>query len=229
MQETDSKILSHFELVRFKDPYYGLAYSDRQAFHSDLYTQLRASATAVNLYQVYPTEACTDLLIWSSLRVDQPEAAARYFGSHAKAISPHRHLLEPQHSFWGFSRPSQYTKVPSAQEIDPFTGERKRYLILYPFVKTPEWYLLSQEARQGMMNGHIKTCKQYPQIQQLLLYSFGLQDQEFVVVYEADDLSEFSDLVYALRNTDARRYTLRDTPVFTAVYLSAQAVLQLWE
>jgi len=88
---------------------------------------------------------------------------------------------------------------------------------------------MSREVRQGMMNEHIRIGKQYPEILQLLLYSFGLQDQEFVVVYETPDLSRFSDLVYELRDSEARRYTLRDTPLVTAVYHPAEETLALWE
>ena len=75
---------------------------------------------------------------------------------------------------------------------------------------------MSRDARQGMMNEHIRIGHQYPEIKQLLLYSFGLQDQEFVVVYETDDLPQFSDLVNELRGAEGRRYTERDTPAYTA-------------
>jgi chlorite dismutase len=136
--------------------------------------------------------------------------------------------VEAAHVLWGFTKPSQYTKTRSTQEIDPFAAERKPYLVIYPFVKTVEWYLMSREARQGMMNEHIKIGKQYPEITQLLLYSFGLQDQEFIVVYETDDLGHFSDLVYELRDSEARRYTQRDAPLFTAVYHPAEETLALW-
>jgi chlorite dismutase len=76
------------------------------------------------------------------------------------------------------------------------------------------------DARQGMMNEHIKLGKQYFDIKQLLLYSFGLQDHEFVVSYEMEDLPRFSELVNALRATDARLYTLLDTPLITAFHLT---------
>jgi chlorite dismutase len=87
---------------------------------------------------------------------------------------------------------------------------------------------MGREARQGMMHEHIRIGKQYPEITQLLLYSFGLQDQEFIVVYETNDLSQFSNLVYELRGSEARRYTEQDTPVFTAIYHPAEVTLRLW-
>lgn len=88
---------------------------------------------------------------------------------------------------------------------------------------------MSREARQGMMNEHIRIGKQYKEIKQLLLYSFGVQDQEFVVVYEMDDLHQFSDLVNELRSSEARRYTLRDTPLHTAIYHPAEETFALWK
>jgi chlorite dismutase len=46
-------------------------------------------------------------------------------------------------------------------------------------------------------------------------YSFGLDDQEFVVAFETDQPSDFLDLVQELRESKASRYTLRDTPMYT--------------
>ena len=71
-----------------------------------------------------------------------------------------------------------------------------------------------------MMNEHIRIGKTYREITQLLLYSFGMQDQEFVVAYETENLPQFSDLVYELRSTEARLFTLRDTPIITGTFKS---------
>lgn len=67
-------------------------------------------------------------------------------------------------------------------------------------------------TRQGMMNEHIRIGRKYPEIKQLLFYSFGIQDQEFVV-YETEDIIDFSELVFDLRGSEAIKYTLRDTPI----------------
>ncbi len=229
MSVVPSRILSHFSLIRFKDPYYSLSLSERKPLHQGLLQGLRASAPAVQIYQVYPAQANADILIWSSLPVESPKDPADFFERLACAFLPYRQMIEPVENLWGYTRPSQYTRSRSTQEIDPLSPERKSYLILYPFVKTADWYLLGQETRQGIMNGHITAGKQFPEITQLLLYSFGLQDQEFIVVYETEDLGAFSDLVSTLRNTEARRYTLRDTPLTTAVYHPAEKTLGLWE
>jgi len=94
-------------------------------------------------------------------------------------------------------------------------GER-RYLFIYPFWKTPDWYLLPKEERQRMMNVHIETGHRYPGIKINTSYSFGLDDPEFVVAFEGDNPAEFLELVMEMREHEVRKYTMRDTPIFTA-------------
>lgn len=103
-------------------------------------------------------------------------------------------------------------------------GESK-YLFIYPFVKTREWYLLTKSARQGMMNEHIEIGHKYPTVKINTSYSFGLDDAEFVVAFESDHPSDFLDLVMELRNAEASRYTLLDTPIFTCVRKSLKDAL----
>jgi chlorite dismutase len=226
MAEQTARTLNHFSILAFTDAYWSLASGGRAEFQRAWLQGLREASTTVDIYQ--NTDSRADLLVWCALPADEPCSAATFFDKLAKATTPFRNLIRPVESLWGFTRPSQYTKARSAQEIDPFATSRKTYLVAYPFAKTPEWYLMSREARQGMMNEHIRIGKQYEDIRQLLLYSFGLQDHEFVVVYETDDLPRFSDLVNELRDSEARRYTLRDTPVYTAVYHPAEETLSLW-
>jgi len=225
--EQSLRTFNHYSLFSFKDAYWSLSADERAEFHKNWLDALRASAQKVDLFQ--GTEHDIDLIIWSALAVQDNQDAAVFFEKFAKALAPYRHLIEQKDSLWGFTRPSQYSKARSKQEIDPFSDEHKPYLIIYPFSKTTEWYLMSRDARQGMMNEHIRIGKQYEDISQLLLYSFGLQNQEFVVVYETDDLTRFSDLVNELRDTEARRYTLRDTPLHTAIYHPAEETLALWK
>ena len=126
--------------------------------------------------------------------------------------------LEVRQSFVGVIQPSQYVKKPTPQEQSLFSGERSRYLIVYPFTKSTEWYLLDRETRQSVMNEHMKVGHSYPQVRQLLAYSFGLDDQDFLVAYETDDLVAFSELVRSLRSTESRRSTVRDTPILTGIH-----------
>lgn len=135
--------------------------------------------------------------------------------------------LAPSISFLGLTRPSQYVKRPTAQEQSLFKGDRSRYLVVYPFVKSTDWYLTPAEERQEIMRGHMRVGHRYPQVRQLLAYSFGLDDQEFIVAYETDDLVAFQDLVRELRETESRRATVRDTPIITGIHRPMSEILAM--
>jgi chlorite dismutase len=135
--------------------------------------------------------------------------------------------LMPAISMIGLTRPSQYVKRPTTQEQSLFSGDRSRYLVVYPFTKSVEWYLSPAEDRQAVMRGHMKVGHTYPQVRQLLAYSFGLDDQEFMVAYETDELVAFQDLVRELRETESRRSTVRDTPIITGIHRPLGEILGL--
>jgi chlorite dismutase len=101
------------------------------------------------------------------------------------------------------------------------------YLFVYPFTKTRAWYRLTQQARQGMMNEHIEIGHRYPTVRLNTTYSFGLDDQEFVVAFESDKPEDFLDLVMDLRGAETSNYTQRDTPIFTCLHHDVQQVLDL--
>ena len=225
MPEQTARTLNHFAMYAFTEAYWSLDSEARSRFHRDWLGALRVAADKVDLYQL--TDARADVLAWCAATAEEPCSASSFFEKLANAMSPHRRLIRPVDSLWGFTRPSQYTKARSTQEIDPFAASRKQYLVAYPFSKTAEWYLMSRESRQGMMNEHIRIGHEFPSVRQLLVYSTGLDDQEFIVSYETEDLAAFQQLVIALRDTEARRYTLRDTPIFTCVYRSVAETLAL--
>jgi chlorite dismutase len=126
--------------------------------------------------------------------------------------------LTVRHSFLGLIGPSQYVRKPSDQERSILDGQPAGYLVVYPFTKSTDWYLQSREERQAVMNGHMKVGHRYPTVRQLLAYSFGLDDQDFVVAYDTDDLAAFGELVRELRGTESRRSTVRDTPLLLGVH-----------
>ena len=100
-----------------------------------------------------------------------------------------------------------------------------RYLFVYPFVKTRAWYLLPQSERQRIMNEHIAIGHKYPRVKINTTYSFGLDDQDFVVAFEADSAAEFLDLVQELRETESSKYTVRDTPMYTCRRSTVEEIL----
>ena len=135
--------------------------------------------------------------------------------------------LSVRHSLIGRIGPSQYVRKPTEQEQAVFAGDRSRYLVVYPFTKSTDWYLLSKEARQGVMNEHMRVGHQYPTVRQALAYSFGLDSQDFVVAYETDDLVAFGDLVRELRGTESRRSTVSDTPIVLGVHRPIEEIVSL--
>jgi chlorite dismutase len=228
MPEPTPVSLSHFALVQFTEDYWRLTPGERAGVREGWLARVRGASEAMHLYQVYGLEAGNDLLLWTARRAERPEAVGALLSEWAGAASGYRRYLRLRETLWGLTRQSQYTKTRSTQEMDPFSAERLPYLVVYPFVKTAEWYQADRETRQRMMAGHIKVGKQYEDITQLLLYSFGLQDQEFVVVYETRDLMRFLSLVEELRSTDARRYTKRDEPLHTGIFQRDVEALGRW-
>jgi chlorite dismutase len=125
------------------------------------------------------------------------------------------------YSYLAMTKESEYSDE-SRLEVRPAHG---KYLFVYPFVKTREWYRLPPDERWQIMQEHIRIGREYPQIDLNTSYSFGLDDQEFVVAFEGDDPAAFLDLVQRLRTTDASAYTKRDTPTFTCVACSVERAL----
>jgi chlorite dismutase len=100
-----------------------------------------------------------------------------------------------------------------------------KHLFIYPFVKSREWYLLPLEKRQEIMDVHIKVGNKYPSVKLNTTYSFGLDDQDFVVAFETEEPKDFVDLVMELRETQSSVYTVRDTPIFTCVQMPMERIL----
>jgi chlorite dismutase len=172
-----------------------------------------SSAIQTHSYSTMGFTANADFMLWRKAGSPEPlqESISQLL---ATGLGPY---LEISELFFGLTKPSVYTGHRTAQEQAIDSSDRAPYFVLYPFTKTADWYLLSKEVRQGMMNEHIKVGRTYPSISQVLLYSTGLADQEFIVGYETASLGEFQDLVIDLRGTEARRYTLSDTPIFTCI------------
>ncbi len=128
--------------------------------------------------------------------------------------------LSTPHTYLSMTKRSTYVDTidPEHQEQRRFiTPAHSKYLFVYPFVKSRDWYQLSFEQRQAMMDEHIRVGSKYPSVRLHTTYSFGLDDQEFVVAFETDRPQDFLDLVMELRETKASRYTRIDTPIFSCV------------
>ncbi|HVS28172.1 MAG TPA: chlorite dismutase family protein [Solirubrobacteraceae bacterium] len=128
---------------------------------------------------------------------------------------------ETPYSYLAMTKPSEYS---DESRLEVRAGQ-SRYLFVYPFVKTRSWYRLDPETRQRIMAEHIRVGREYPSIDLNTSYSFGLDDQEFVVAFETDQPADFLDLVQRLRTTESSEYTRRDTPTFTCIATSVERAL----
>jgi chlorite dismutase len=130
---------------------------------------------------------------------------------------------EIPYSYLAMTKPSIYSDEPTP--LEPRPGSDSRYLIVYPMWKKREWYALPEEERMRIMRSHIEVGRRYPGVDINTAYSYGLDDQEFVVSFNADDPGEFLDLVQELRGTESSAYTLSETPIFTCISASVERAL----
>ena len=168
----------------------------------------------IRTYSTIGIRRDTDFLLWLiATELDTIEQLME--GLRKTAMAP---SLENTYSYLAVTRESQYVKAhPDDEAAVTMRPGQSKYLFVYPFVKTREWYLLHPAARQGVMNEHIVVGTKYASVKLNTTYSFGLDDQDFVVAFETDKPEDFLDLVMELRETDSSRYTVRDTPIFTCL------------
>ncbi len=173
-------------------------------------------------YSLVGLRADVDFMLWriafDPLSFQMMEAALRRSRLGA--------YLSPVYSFLSMQRRSPYVnKMKGAGEgVELLPGEGK-YLFVYPFTKTRAWYRLSPHARQGMMDEHIAASAPFKGVHLNTSYSYGIDDQDFVVAFDSDYPQEFVDLVGRLRYTEASLFTHRDTPMFACTKAPIEAIL----
>jgi chlorite dismutase len=173
-------------------------------------------------YSLVGLRADVDFMLWriayDPLCFQKMEAAIRR--------SPLGGYLSQTYSFLSMQRRSPYVnKMKGAGEGVELEAGQGKYLFVYPFTKTRPWYRLSPHARQGMMDEHIAASAPFKGVRLNTSYSYGLDDQDFVVAFDSDHPQEFVDLVGRLRYTEASLYTQRDTPMFTCAKAPIDAIL----
>jgi len=185
-------------------------------------------------YSLVSTRGDCDFLLWQASRNFD------YFQELATAINQSElgAYLRLNYSYFALTRRSIYVNKYEEEYLRKYGGgehldmariainpQGSKYLFVYPFVKTREWYTLSQEERQRLMDEHIRVGHEWPDVKLNTTYSYGLDDQEFVVAFETDFVGRFLDLLMALRLTAASKYTLRDTPSFTCTAMDLAGCL----
>jgi chlorite dismutase len=208
-----------------------LSAAERTAIRTDLLNVLEPfvdQLAVLRAFSTLGTRADADFALWmvSERLEDFQELHAAVLGSRMGGY------LETPYSYLAMTKRSQYVDKHVHADGDG-EGRRTRirptgrkYLFVYPMVKKREWYRLSHEERQQAMDEHIRVGHEFPRVKINTSYSFGLDDQEFVVAFETDYPADFLDLVEKLRGGVSSAYTERETPIFTCVAGSIAEVLE---
>src|SRR5438874_3764106 len=130
--------------------------------------------------------------------------------------------LETPYSYLATTKASQYTSARRARKITP---KGSPYLVVYPFVKVRPWYALPEADRQRAMDEHMRVGHEFASIHNHTTYSFGIDDQEFMTAFECDEPADFMHLMLTLRDSEASRYTERDTPIFVGRLVDVRGAL----
>jgi chlorite dismutase len=177
-----------------------------------------ATDRSLRAYSTVGTRGDTDLLLLSQ----SPVLEDIHTFHVVLAQSGLAKWMTKPHSYLAMTKRSPYSESEARPEI--CTSERK-YLIVYPFDKRRDWYRLPLDERKRIMDEHIAIGRRYPEITINTAYSFGLDDQEFVISFETDEPGDFLELVQELRGSESSSYTQRDTPIFTCLAMSVGRAL----
>jgi chlorite dismutase len=133
--------------------------------------------------------------------------------------------LTTPYSYLAASRSSKYLERDPRRPPRRVVPRRAPYLVVYPFVKVRPWYSLSMEDRRRAMQEHAEIGSRFVTITNHTTYSFGIDDQEFMTAFECESPDDFLELMMTLRETEASRYTERDTPIFVGVAEEIRSIL----
>jgi chlorite dismutase len=195
---------------------------EERAAHKDAFADVvedwAGRMEGVRAYSVAGVRPDCDFFLWKITEryADLGELGAALNGT------PLAGWLETPYSYLATTKASQYTQARRARRIVP---RGHPYVVVYPFVKVRPWYALTREERQRAMDEHIRIGAEFPSIQNHTTYSFGIDDQEFMTVFECEEPSDFMHLMLTLRESEASRYTERDTPIFVGTAMDVRAAL----
>ena len=197
-----------------------------RAAHKAEFSDAASQAVRVHSYSLVGTRADADLLLWC-------------VGDDLDALRDLEQLLAST-ALWSYStRPYAYL---AARRRSPYLGGHEHsgseharvtagpvgdlpYVVVYPLTKKRSWYALPHEERARIMGAHFAVGHNYGDIRIHTGYSFGIDDQEFVVAFEVPDVRRFLALVADLRETESSAYTERETPIFVGAAMPLERAL----
>ena len=213
MAQEQQTTFTGFWLYKRRESWYGIEDIDWKNAKDETATVLDEPGEGVTVrgtYSLIGLNANADLMVWTvALELE----ALQDYAVRLERTPLGRHL-DMKFNYFGLGGLSLYDPTHSPAFVQG--KEAKKYLSVYPFIKTHDWYLLPYEERRRLMKEHGEMGRDYPTISTNTVNSFGLQDQEFIVALEDDDPETMLKMVQALRGAEVRKYTSLDTPIFLA-------------
>lgn len=220
-EQASPTVYANFWVYNVDRAWRSLSIEERMQLRSEFVELLTGPAGSMlrGIYSTVGVRHDADLIFWVvTTDFDAMQRLAVDINSSAMG-----RYLETRYSYLGVALGSRYTAdhAPAFVKGEP----PKRYLSVYPFIKTHDWYQLPFEERRRTMAEHGRMGREYPNILTNTVSSFGIADHEFVVAFEADDIEEMVRMVEYLRSAASRPYTQLDTPIFLGVLKDAESAL----
>ena len=221
VHEENKPIFFNFSFFKLDPKWRWMADLAKEESAKEVENILKNSGIKFRSYSTLGLRDDSDFLLWfasESIEEIQSVISKLYLTVFGKYIYP-------SHVYLSNTRPSAYTKK---QQLHGWLAgqEQKQYVIVYPFLKTREWYLLPVQERQKMMDEHIEIGKKYPEVLLNTTYSFGIHDEDFMLAFETDDLIAFQNLIMELRETRVSKHIKADTPMILCVKKDIIPVIQ---
>ena len=177
----------------------------------NLFETWEGTVSVRGVYSTVGFRADSDLMLW--LVGPTPDAVQDALVGFRRTEAGHH--LQLVWSFMGLVKPAEFTAdhAPAFVKGDP----PKRFLNVYPFVRTPEWYLLPRDERGELLREHGLAGREFPEVLANTTSNFGLGDWEWILAFEAEKAESLVDVIRRLRETKARLYTKEEIPFITGI------------
>jgi len=185
----------------------------------NLYKSWEGTVQVRGTYSTVGFRADADLMLW--LHGDSPDVLQRALVEFRRTTVGR--LIEPTWMFMGAVKPAEFTADHAPAFVKGTPPEK--FLCVYPFVRTPEWYLLPREERGELLREHGGAGREFPEVLANTTSAFGLGDWEWILAFEAERADSLVDCLRRLREAKARLYTKVEIPFVTGIRKSVADVL----
>lgn len=208
-----------YPVLKAQAAFRGLDPDDAAQEIENLFKEWEGRITVRGVYSTVGFRADSDLMLW--LIGASPEELQDALVQFRRTAAGR--LLEPSWMFMGVVKPAEFTSdhSPAFARGEP----PKRFLNVYPFVRTSEWYLLPSEEREALLREHGERGRRFPDILANTTSAFGINDWEWILAFEADDLERIVECIRALRESPARRYAKEEVPFVTGIRKDVRGAL----